>query len=80
LIAVVHAEHRQVIDQLSTVLEAHADEDERDMIPVSASVKISDADLVEPGDQMASRIEQLRESTVHKKLRVKGRKSMLRAL
>jgi hemerythrin HHE cation binding domain-containing protein len=99
LIAVAHAEHRQVIDQLSvllrtpptaptyddewhsfaTVLEAHADEEERDMIPVPASVKISDAELVELGDQMATRIEQLRESTVHK-LRVKGRKSMLRAL
>jgi hypothetical protein len=99
LIAVAHAEHRQVIDQLSvllrtpptaptyddewhsfaTVLEAHADEEERDMIPVPASVKISDAELVELGNQMATRIEQLRESTVHK-LRVKGRKSMLRAL
>jgi Hemerythrin HHE cation binding domain len=99
LIAVAHAEHRQVIDQLSvllrtpptsptyddewhsfaTVLEAHADEEERDMIPVPASVKISDAELVELGDQMATRIEELRESTVHK-LRVKGRKTMLRAL
>jgi hypothetical protein len=63
----------------ATVLEAHADEEEREMIPVPASVKISDAELVELGDQMATRIEQLRESTVHK-LRVKGRKSMLRAL
>jgi Hemerythrin HHE cation binding domain len=99
LIAVAHAEHRQVIDQLSvllrtpptsptyddewhsfaTVLEAHADEEEQDMIPVPASVKISDAELVELGDQMATRIEELRESTVHK-LRVKGRKTMLRAL
>ena len=99
LIAVAHAEHRQVIDQLSvllrtpptaptyddewhsfaTVLEAHADEEERDMIPVPPSVKISDQGLVELGDKMSTRIEQLRESTVHK-LRVKGRKSMLRAL
>ena len=59
LIAIAHAEHRQVIDQLSvllrtaptaptyddewhsfaTVLEAHADEEERDMIPVPPSVK-----------------------------------------
>ena len=38
---------------LRHVWEAHADEDERDMIPVPASVKISDRDLVEPGDQMA---------------------------
>jgi hypothetical protein len=99
LIAVAHAEHRQVIDQLSvllrtppsaptyddewhsfaTVLEAHADEEERDMIPVPPSVKISDAELVELGNKMAARIEELRESTAHR-LRVKGRKSLLRAL
>ena len=99
LIAIAHAEHRQVIDQLAvllrtspaaptyddewhsfaTVLEAHADEEERDMIPVPPSVKITDAELVDLGDKMASRIEQLRESTVFK-LRVKGRKAMLRAL
>lgn len=99
LIAIAHAEHRQVIDQLSvllrtppsaptyedewhsfaTVLEAHADEEERDMIPVPPSVKISDAQLVELGDKMAARIEELRESTAHR-LRVKGRKSLLRAL
>ncbi|ORW04585.1 hemerythrin domain-containing protein [Mycobacterium kyorinense] len=99
LIAIAHAEHRQVIDQLSvllrtppsaptyedewhsfaTVLEAHADEEERDMIPVPPSVKISDAELVELGDKMAARIEELRESTAHR-LRVKGRKSLLRAL
>ena len=46
---------------------------------VPASVKITDAELVELGDQMATSIEQLRESTVHN-LRVKGSKSMLRAL
>ena len=99
LIAVAHAEHRQVIDQLSvllrtpptaptyddewhsfaTVLEMHADEEERDMIPVPPSVKISDSELVELGTQMAARIEQLRDSTVHK-LRVKGRKALLRTL
>jgi hypothetical protein len=43
------------------------------------SVKITDSVLIELGDKMASRIDQLRDSTVHK-LRVKGRKSMLRAL
>jgi hypothetical protein len=99
LLAVAHAEHRQVMDQLSvvlrtspaapayddewhsfaTVLAAHADEEERDMIPVPPSVKITDSELVELGGKMAIRIEQLRESTVHK-LRVRGRKSMLRAL
>jgi hypothetical protein len=60
-------------------LEAHADEEERDMIPVPPSVKITDAELEELGHQMATRIEQLRDSTGHK-LRVKGRKSLLRAL
>jgi hypothetical protein len=99
LIAIAHAEHRQVTDQLSvllhtspaastyddewhsfaTVLEAHADEEERDMIPVPPSVKITDEELVALGEKMASRIEELRGSTVHK-LRVKGRKAMLRAL
>lgn len=99
LIAVAHAEHRQVIDQLSvvlrtppsapgyqdewrsfaTVLEAHADEEERDMIPVPEPVQISDAELATLGDKMSARIEQLRDSTVHK-LRVKGRKALLRTL
>lgn len=72
LIAIAHAEHRQVIDQLSvlllrtpptapgyddewhsfaTVLEAHADEEERDMIPVPAPVQISNAELVTLGDK-----------------------------
>jgi len=99
LIAVAHAEHRQVIDQLSvllrtpptasnytdewhsfaTVLEAHADEEERDMIPAPPPVQISDAELKTLGDEMAGRIEALRGSTVHK-LRVKGRKALLRAM
>jgi hypothetical protein len=42
-------------------------------------VKITDEELVALGQKMASRIEELRGSTVHK-LRVKGRKAMLRAL
>jgi hypothetical protein len=99
LIAVAHAEHRQVSDQLSvllrtpptaptyedewrsfaTVLEAHADEEERDMIPVPSSVQITEEQLTELGDKMATRIEDLRGSTAHK-LRVKGRKAVLRAL
>jgi hypothetical protein len=99
LIAVAHAEHRQVSDQLSvllrtpptaptyedewrsfaTVLEAHADEEERDMIPVPPSVQITEEQLTDLGDKMATRIEDLRGSTAHK-LRVKGRKAVLRAL
>jgi hypothetical protein len=99
LIAIAHAEHRQVIDQLAVVLrtpptapeyehewetfkivlEAHADEEERDMIPVPASVEITDAELEVLGAKMAARIEQLRSSTIER-LRVKGRAALMRAL
>jgi hypothetical protein len=99
LIAVAHAEHRQVIDQLSvllktpqtapgyedewnsfkTVLEAHADEEERDMIPAPPEVKITDAELEELGNKMNGKIEQYRGSALHK-LRTKGRAALVRAL
>ncbi|GBG38217.1 hemerythrin domain-containing protein [Mycobacterium montefiorense] len=99
LIAVAHAEHRQVIDQLSvllktpqtaigyedewnsfkTVLEAHADEEERDMIPAPPEVKITDAELEDLGNKMNARIEQYRGSALHK-LRTKGRAALVRAL
>lgn len=99
LIAIAHAEHRQVVDQLGvllrtpqsapgyeqewnsfkTVLEAHADEEERDMIPAPPSVKITDSELEELGDKMAARIEQLRGSTLHK-LRTKGKSALLRGI
>jgi hypothetical protein len=99
LIAVAHAEHRQVIDQLSvllktpqtapgyedewnsfkTVLEAHADEEERDMIPAPPEVKITDAEVEELGNKMTAKIEQYRGSAVHK-LRTKGRAALVRAL
>ncbi|SOJ54651.1 hypothetical protein MSIMFB_02144 [Mycobacterium simulans] len=99
LIAVAHAEHRQVVDQLSvllrtpqsapgyeeewnsfkTVLEAHADEEERDMIPAPPPVRISDAELEELGNKMAARIDQLRGSTLYK-LRTKGKSALLRGI
>jgi hypothetical protein len=99
LIAIAHAEHRQVIDQLSvllktpqsapgyedewnsfkTVLEAHADEEERDMIPAPPPVKLTEAELEELGDKMAAKIEQYRGSAVHK-LRTRGRAALVRAL
>ncbi len=99
LIAVAHAEHRQVIDQLSvllktpqtapgyedewnsfkTVLEAHADEEERDMIPAPPEVEITDAEIEELGNKMTAKIEQYRGSAVHK-LRTKGRAALVRAL
>ena len=99
LIAVAHAEHRQVVDQLSvllktpqsapgyerewnsfkTVLEAHADEEERDLIPAPPEVTITDAEIEELGNQMAAKIEQYRGSALHK-LRTKGRAALVRAL
>ena len=99
LIAVAHAEHRQVIDQLSvllktpqtapgyedewnsfkTVLEAHADEEERDMIPAPPEVKITEAELEQLGNKMAAKIDQYRGSALHK-LRTKGRAALVRAL
>lgn len=98
LIAVAHAEHRQVNDQLSvllktpqtaagyedewnsfkTVLEAHADEEERDMIPAPPEVKITDAELEELGNKMNAKIEQYRGSALHK-MRTKGRAALVRA-
>ncbi len=99
LIAVAHAEHRQVVDQLSvllrtpqsspgyedewnsfkTVLEAHADEEERDLIPAPPEVQITDAELEELGNKMAGKMEQYRGSAVHR-LRTKGRAALVRAL
>jgi hypothetical protein len=99
LIAIAHAEHRQVVDQLSvliktpqtapeygdewnsfkTVLEAHADEEERDLIPAPPEVHISDAELEELGDKMAAKMEQYRASVLHR-LRTKGRAALVRAL
>jgi Hemerythrin HHE cation binding domain len=99
LIAVAHAEHRQVVDQLSvllktppsapgyedewnsfkTVLEAHADEEERDLIPAPPEVKISDAELEELGNQMEAKMEQYRGSALHR-IRTKGRAALVRGL
>ncbi|MCV7093276.1 hemerythrin domain-containing protein [Mycobacterium interjectum] len=99
LIAVAHAEHRQVVDQLSvllktpqsapgyeaewnsfkTVLEAHADEEERDLIPAPPEVKITDAELEELGNEMAARMEHYRGSALHR-MRTKGRAALVRGL
>ncbi|MHA7650596.1 hemerythrin domain-containing protein [Mycobacterium sp. ML4] len=99
LIAIAHAEHRQVVDQLGvllrtpqsapgyldewntfkTVLEAHADEEERDMIPAPPPVQITDAELEQLGNKMAARIAQLRGSSLHK-LRTRGKATLLKAI
>jgi hypothetical protein len=97
LVAIAHAEHRQVFDQLAvvlgtppealeyegewrsfvTVLDAHAGEEERDLIP--PPVDIAEDTLDELGNQMLARIEELRDSTIEK-LHVRGRAAMLRAM
>jgi Hemerythrin HHE cation binding domain len=97
LVAIAHAEHRQVFDQLAVVLrtspeaaeyddewnafvrvlDAHADEEERDLVP--PPVEMDEHELDELGDAMLARIEQLRESTIQN-LHVKGRAALLRAM
>ena len=97
LVAIAHAEHRQVFDQLTVVLrtppeapeyedewsafvrvlDAHADEEERDLVP--PPVELDEHDIGVLGDEMLARIEQLRESTIEK-LHVKGRAAVLRAM
>jgi hypothetical protein len=97
LVAIAHAEHRQVFDQLSvvlrtppgsasygdewkafvTVLDAHADEEERDLCP--PPVPMGHEELNALGEKMRQRIDELRDSTVEK-LHVKGRAAMLRAM
>ncbi|TDZ91642.1 hypothetical protein CCUG62472_03539 [Mycobacteroides salmoniphilum] len=98
LIAIAHAEHRQIYDQLAvalrtdpespgyqaewesflTVLLAHAEEEERDLIPPPQPVNLSDYDLDSLGNRMALRMNRLRASTIHK-VRVKSRAALLRA-
>lgn len=97
LVAIAHAEHRQVWDQLAallrtpptapeyedewqsfvTVLDAHANEEERDLCP--APVDLSDDVLEALGNQMVERISRLRQSTLNK-LRVRGRTALLSSL
>lgn len=59
-----------------TVLDAHADEEERDLIP--PPVDIDEHQLNTLGEDMLARIEQLRESTIER-LHVAGRATLLRA-
>ena len=66
-------------NSFKTVLEAHADEEERDMIPAPPEVKITEAELEELGNKMAAKIDQYRGSALHK-LRTKGRAALVRAL
>lgn len=98
LIAIAHAEHRQIYDQLAvalrtpassprhvdewnsflTVLEAHADEEERDLVPPPAPVDLSDTELEELGNRMAAEMERQRNSQFEQ-LHVKARTALLKA-
>lgn len=99
LIAIAHAEHRQIYDQLAvalrtpdssprhvdewnsflTVLEAHADEEERDLVPPPAPVDLTDAELEELGNRMASEMARQRNSKFEQ-FHVKARARLLKAL
>jgi Hemerythrin HHE cation binding domain len=95
LVAIAHAEHRQVWDQLAvvlrtprtapeytdewrsfvSVLDAHADEEERDLCPPPIELTTDVLDTL--GDEMLQRIGQLRSSTIEK-IHVRGRAAILR--
>ncbi len=97
LVAIAHAEHRQVWDQLAvflrtpptapeyehewhsfvTVLDAHASEEERDLCP--APIDLSEDILDTVGNRMVERMDQLRQSTIHK-FHVHGRAALLSSL
>lgn len=96
LIAIAHAEHRQIYDQLAvalrtpagsphhvdewnsflTVLEAHADEEERDLVPPPAPVDLTEAELEDLGNRMAAEMERQRNSKFEQ-LHVKARAKLL---
>ena len=67
------------MNSFKTVLEAHADEEERDLIPAPPEVHITDAELEDLGNKMVAKIDQYRGSAVHK-LRTRGRAALVRAL
>ncbi len=97
LVAVAHAEHRQVSDRLAsflgveptsdeyegawqafvTTLDAHAEEEERDLFP--PPVEMTEPELEELGNRMLTRLEGLRASRLAQ-LRVKARATVLRTL
>ncbi|MEB3061624.1 hemerythrin domain-containing protein [[Mycobacterium] zoologicum] len=99
LIAISHAEHRQIYDQLAvalrtpvdsprhvdewnsflTVLEAHADEEERDLVPPPAPVDLSDSELEDLGIRMATEMQRQRDSKFEQ-FHVRARAKLLKAL
>jgi len=97
LVAVAHAEHRQVSDRLAaflgtnptdpayeghwqafvTTLDAHAEEEERDLFP--PPVEITADELDELGNRMLEQMDEVRNSWT-KQLRVQARGAVLRKM
>ena len=97
LVAVAHAEHRQVSDRLAsflrtnptdpayegewqafvTTLDAHAEEEERDLFP--PPVEITAEELDELGNRMREQMDEVRTSWT-KQLRVQVRGAVLRKM
>ncbi len=97
LVAVAHAEHRQVSDRLATflrtnptdpayegewqafvtTLDAHAEEEERDLFP--PPVEIGADELDELGNRMLEQMDEVRTSWT-KQLRVQARGAVLRTM
>jgi hypothetical protein len=97
LVAVAHAEHRQVSDRLAsflrtnptdpayegewqafvTTLDAHAEEEERDLFP--PPVEITAEELDELGNRMLEQMDEVRTSWT-KQLRVQVRGAVLRKM
>ncbi len=97
LVAVAHAEHRQVSDRLAaflrtnptdpayeghwqafvTTLDAHAEEEERDLFP--PPVEITADHLDELGNRMLEQMDEIRTSWT-KQLRVQARGAVLRKM
>ncbi len=97
LVAVAHAEHRQVSDRLAaflrtnptdpayegewqafvTTLDAHAEEEERDLFP--PPVEMTEDELDELGNRMLEQMDEVRVSWT-KQLRVQARGAVLRKM
>lgn len=71
------AEYEGAWQAFVTTLDAHAEEEERDLIP--PPVMMTEQDLEALGNQMLARMDELRASH-SKRLRVKVRAAVLRAL
>lgn len=70
--------HTDEWNSFLTVLEAHADEEERDLVPPPAPVDLSEAELEELGSRMTAEMARQRNSKFEE-LHVKARMALLKA-